>query len=746
MTMRRGRINIVALPLGLNHPDRQRGLCPPQEPMDANSSGSRIRFGTFEVDLQSGELRNLGQRIRIQPQPMKVLAVLLERPGTLVTRDELRKRLWPDQLYVDFEHGLNRSINKLRRALLDDAGAPRYIETLSTRGYRFIAHIDVEAKTIGPSAIAPPAVADRESSTTHSNWRRRATLALVAFALGASLVVGIRRLASPRLYPAVPRLKLIPLVTFGNGFQCLPAFSPDGSRIAYSWNSDAGWYLEVKDVGSENRLRLTHTPGNYPPGPAWSPDGREIAFARAGESDDRGIFVISAMGGQERKIRSLAIWRVPQRIVSWSPDGRWIAFADEVRSISPGAPNGRGPNAIYLISPDTSETRQLTVPPAGDFGDAAPTFSPDGTTVAFVRTKANSRDEVYSVPVRGGTPRRLVTEGLWTNGLAWASDGKSIVFDRSLAGGFRLWTVSSTGSNPHPLDLPINGEIDLEPTIWRDRLAYESHADMRTIGRIALNGVNGGLPATPVASTRHEFGGRYSPDGNKIAFLSDRTGADELWLADGKGVNAIQLTNLRTPLIAVAWDPTGKSIAVSTYSGKVFWVSVETHASRLLFDGPPFTDETVPNIAISRDGKSIYILSQPGTGESYDLLNVPIEGGTPTRVLSGRPTNFAESADGQTLFYSRADGLWRRSLKGGPEQFVAPASGLWDLGADGLYLLTNSSTIEKYTFAGKHLRSVANLGDLNVYFPLSISPDARWALFGYEQRKTIEIDMVQGFN
>ena len=101
----------------------------------------RFRFGPFEVDLLCGELRKLGLKIRIQPQPLKMLVVLIERPGELVSRDELRERLWPSAVYLDFELGLNRSMHKLRGALLDSANSPRYIETLQGRGYRFIAPV-----------------------------------------------------------------------------------------------------------------------------------------------------------------------------------------------------------------------------------------------------------------------------------------------------------------------------------------------------------------------------------------------------------------------------------------------------------------------------------------------------------------------------------------------------------------------------------------------------------------------------
>ena len=794
--------------------------------MDDERAERRIRFGAFEADLRSGELRKHGHRIRIQPQPFKVLAVLLESPGALVSRDELRKRLWPDELYVDFEHGLNRSINKLRHTLLDDASSPRYIETLSTRGYRFIAPVEwinpgaesageagsesgiarTGSETLSALLDAKPDSAESQANlrnttivATESKERLASThgadghsfnqeiteegldgavlsvppaekpqrrrvwwSALVAhstrlagfilIAGGLALLTLIVASAWRPLQPSArtlavsQRLKPVPLSTLASGTQLLPAFSPDGSRIAYSWGIGTGRYLEVKDVNSDTRIRLTQRPADFPPGPAWSPDGRQIAFARAGLADDRGIFVISAMGGPERKLRSIAPWNVWQRLVSWSPDGRWIAFADEAHVDSGSKSNRRGPNAIFLISPDTSETRQLTQPPVEDYGDAAPTFSPDGATIAFVRTTADSHDEIYTIPVEGGAPHRLVTEGLWTNGLTWTADSKSIVFDRSLAGGFRLWSVSSTGSNPRPLDIPCEFTC-LEPALWRDRLAYESHEWVRTVGRIALNGSHPELPATPVASTRHEWGGRYSPGGEHIAFISDRTGASELWMTDSEGANPVQLTHLGTPLVDLAWDPNGGAIAVSAFSGTVFLVSLQPQGSRLVFNGLPFTDERVPNIAFSRDGDFLYVLSEPGTGDSYNLLKVAVAGGTPSKVMEGRITNFAESMDGRTLLYSRADGLWKRPVEGGTEQLVAPPIfGLWDIGTDGLYLLNLSGSIERYSFSGKRLQTVAKLPQIDVNSPLSISPDGRLVLVGYSQRQTVEIDMVQGIN
>jgi eukaryotic-like serine/threonine-protein kinase len=104
-------------------------------------SGSIHRFGTFEVDVRVGEVRRQGKRIKIQDQPFKVMAALLQRPGEVVSREELRKHIWPEDTFVDFDNGLNTSINKLREALGDSADSPRFIETLPRRGYRFIAPV-----------------------------------------------------------------------------------------------------------------------------------------------------------------------------------------------------------------------------------------------------------------------------------------------------------------------------------------------------------------------------------------------------------------------------------------------------------------------------------------------------------------------------------------------------------------------------------------------------------------------------
>ena len=126
-------------------------------PMPEASPRKAVRFGAFEVDLVSGELRKNGTRIRLQEQPFRVLAMLLERPGEMVAREDLHSKLWPDDTFVDFDHGLNTAVNKLREALGDAAANPRFVQTIARRGYRFIAPVQVNGNPAAPAAEDTPA-------------------------------------------------------------------------------------------------------------------------------------------------------------------------------------------------------------------------------------------------------------------------------------------------------------------------------------------------------------------------------------------------------------------------------------------------------------------------------------------------------------------------------------------------------------------------------------------------------------
>ena len=189
----------------------------------ARDDPRRLRFGIFEADLRSGELRKRGVRIRLQEQPFQVLAVLLARPGELVTRDELRGRLWTADTFVDFDHGLNKAINKIREALGDSAESPRFVETVARRGYRFIADVNVAdagaAPPDTPSSGADPLEQDRRDlpeaveqlTTAHvPRWQRTLTIAGALMAFASLIMVG-RMLQSRGSSPTIRSVAVLPL-------------------------------------------------------------------------------------------------------------------------------------------------------------------------------------------------------------------------------------------------------------------------------------------------------------------------------------------------------------------------------------------------------------------------------------------------------------------------------------------------------------------------------------------------------
>ena len=248
-----------------------------------------------------------------------MLAALLERPGEVVTREELRGKLWPADTFVDFDHGLNAAIRRLRDALGESAETPIFVETVARRGYRFIGNVETPAAR--PSARPRP-------------WQRLLDYeghvggGLTACALRCPFYSTAIR-SDPKRFS----LTVTPAVT-NVGEKYTPALSPDGQHLAFVWNGGAGphFNLYVKVVGTEESLRLTNQ-ASLDFNPVWSPDGRYIAFCRILKGAT-GIYIIPALGGAERRVRN-TLWDDQEfdeafwfGRLSWSPDGKSLAYSD----------------------------------------------------------------------------------------------------------------------------------------------------------------------------------------------------------------------------------------------------------------------------------------------------------------------------------------------------------------------------------------------------------------------------------
>jgi len=268
-----------------------------------NPTNGVISFGLFETDLRAGELRREGRKIRLQEQPFQVLAMLLERPGEIVTREDLRGRLWPADTFVDFDHGLNAAVKRLRDALGDSAENPRFVETLARRGYRFVAPIRLPEERAAQKTVP--------SATSRRYWRivpAGATLLIVGIVVGWH--AGHRSVAAVRVVER--RLTSNP----ENDPVISAAISPDGKMLAFA--DRTGVFLRQVGTGETHPIGtdISHTHCL-----SWFPDGSHVLATRVvSPSEQPSLWSMSVFGGTPRRIIDGAECGIV------SPDGSRIVF------------------------------------------------------------------------------------------------------------------------------------------------------------------------------------------------------------------------------------------------------------------------------------------------------------------------------------------------------------------------------------------------------------------------------------
>jgi Tol biopolymer transport system component/DNA-binding winged helix-turn-helix (wHTH) protein len=693
-----------------------------------------IRFGVFEVDRQSAELRKRGQKVRLQEQPFRVLAMLLERPGEVVTREQMRQKLWPADTFVDFDHGLNSAVARLREALDDSAEEPQFVETVPRQGYRFIAHMDVPAS---PDISVSPDAPKRRSANVAG--RNRWIAAVVSLAVLS--FVGVWRLIAKHFDPPLPSVELVPLAGMP-GYELDPAFSPDGTQVAFVQidGQNSGIYTAL--VGGEKPLRLTKSMNDCCP--TWSPDRRQVAFLRF-SGKEAGVYVIPALGGTERRLYAMLRPAYPD--LAWSPDGKLLGFSE-------GSPNS-AQSRITLLSVSNSTRRQLTYPPH-DSRDDSLAFSPDGSQVAFVRgTIAGVVNDVFVVPAAGGEAKRLTFDHCQTFGVDWTADGYDIVFSSVRGGQLSLWRVPASGGSPRPV--AGAGSPAKRPSISRkgNLLAYQQVISKDDIARINLADTEHLLGSRTIVVS--EKGGklrpRFSPDGRKIAFESDRLGSYDIWICDSGGENCAQVTSLHGTAGTAAWSPDGHFLAFEFHPAE--------HAEIYLVElpgGVPQLVRTVPgadNLAPSwsRDGKWIYFSSKQGDAP-FQLWKVPFKGGPPVQLTKTGGIGAIESADG-FLYYSKleTEGVWKMPLNGDQEsRLLDQPPGTewfnWALARRGIYFLNHSelppTTVSFFDFATHKTSHIATL-DKPTGWGLALAPDGKSLLYVEAEFAESNIMLVKNF-
>ncbi len=669
-----------------------------------------------------------GEAVTLEPKIMQVLLRLAASPLEVVTKEELLASVWNGTFVT--EDVLTRAIGELRKLFGDDAAHPRVIETIRKRGYRLLAHPAPTATPVAPDSAV--AAASRRSSGARA-------AAVIGVAAGAAAVFAAVLLLRREPRSAGP-VRIVPITTFP-GNEVSPAVSPDGTRVAFTWERGAGEKpsLWVKLVDSATPLRLTRAAGadRYP---AWSPDGQEIVFSRV--ADGRcSLSVVPAIGGP---VRTLADCGRGEGVKpSWSPDDRTIALAAR-------ASDGRW--RIELLDVASGARAPLTSPPAGVDGDWDPAFSPDGRSIAFVRTLTDGVDDLWVVSARGGDARRLTFENRALTGADWTPDGKSIVFSSSRAGLFSLWRLPLSGGEPRLVG--GGGSKMKHPSAARTRnaVAYENWNYEVNLWSVPLAGRSGASPArVTFAADEWEFDPEFSADGSRIAYVSTRTGAPEIFTTGARGGEPVQVTRLGGPQVSVPrWSPDGRTLVFSARpdgQADLYAVPASGGTMRRLTSDPG--DELAASF--SRDGKFVYFSSR--RSGTWQIWEMPAAGGAATMVTRGGGTTAFESGDGKTLYFTRPDspGLWSMPAAGGSEELVSadlrPAGAAdWRVTARGVYFREDredDAPVVRFLPFGAKTSSVVATLDEQAWNGFSIAPDDSALVYGRADRREADIRMIE---
>jgi Tol biopolymer transport system component/DNA-binding winged helix-turn-helix (wHTH) protein len=740
--------------------------------MTTNDS-NRARFGPYEVDLHTHELWKFGTRLKLVGQPFEILTMLLSPPGELVTRDEMRSRLWPSDTFVDFNHGLNAAVNKLREALSDSADAPRYIETLPRRGYRFMAQVEwlvetpaavvagvpisMEAEAVAPAFFA----AELAASENSGRPRRRMGILVAAVAAAVLLAAGGLMMLKLRDQPTLSAHESVehtrPLLSVTD--TASPTFSPDGNSVAFfHYHGPEGSGIYVSRVGSDELRRLTTSEDDR--SPVWSPDGRWIAFSRF-SGEKHYIYIVAADGGSdqkheaeqeagaqpaafkqsapstERRLDTEGV--VPRRgEMDWSRDGKALAIA--------------GPSGIYLLSTEGAGVHRIIETPAGA-EDWGPQFSPDGGQLLFVRNRqVGEPDEIWVASARGAEPTRLLSErGHITSPPQWSYDGRAAIFSSNRSGHGAIFRVALDAPDS-VIPVSQTGSPSWDPAVSRRgyRLAYERLLRSLSIWQIDLSDSGDKRPYLAVSSTSDTDQGpgpQFSPDGKKLAYMSDRSGTMEIWIANRDGDNAFQLTAVGgagTP----RWSPDSQAVAFdvgSTTGQRIVTMNLHGGAPRVLADGfcPSW----------SHDGKWIYF-GADGNGVRQ-VWKIPVAGGTPVQITQKGGHAALESPDGKYVYYSKTytaePEIWRVPVGGGEEMpmpLIHPGTwASWQVVEGGVLFvgpsLGHQAVLSYFDFAKNRTLSLAVLD--RVPFWLGATTDGKTVAFDQPGREQSQAMLVENF-
>ena len=716
--------------------------------------------------MRARELRRNRRKVNLQQQPFEILLMLLERPGDVVMREELRERLWPGDTFVDFDHGINSAIRRLRDALSDSAESPKFVQTVGRRGYRFIfpaAELSYDtanprgAKPVAVPVLVPEPRVAAEPPAPFAVQRRPRRLAVLLAACAILAISTVYWWTAPsrarsRRLAELQRLAIVPLTTLP-GRVASPTFSPDGSQVAFAWEEELGkgYDLYVKVVGSDTQMRLTHHLSRelYA---AWSPEGRTIALARVEDADNSGVYLIGPTGGPERKLAVQGPVGWPGGGISWSPDGKLLAYVD--RASHPASQDDLELFAdarlqIVLLSMDTLQKAPVET---GCIAPSHPLFSPSGRFLSWVCNKGGHHASLWLLRRSDGTKTQLLERDEGINGVAWSRDERRIVFS-AMEGYGALWEVE-VSEPKHIARLPVGHDAgDLAANPAGPGLVYMQGVFNYNIWRLDLQSTP--PPARRVVySSRGQRSASISADGTRIAFESDRGGSREVWVCDADGSNAQQLTSFGMSTTGTPrWSPDGKLIAFDSRGAgdsDIYVVDPDGGVPRKL--NIDVQDNALASW--SHDGQWIYFVNGEDHGKP-SVWKVPSGGGHAAQIADHAYFPL-QSPDSEYVYFVRTRKLWRTKPDGSKEEPVAGMPEVNSMGdewfptASSIYFLTHQNdraVINRFDMNTKHVTPIYTTQKPTPVWigGLPVSSDGKYLLYTQVDERSSNLMMIENW-
>jgi Tol biopolymer transport system component/DNA-binding winged helix-turn-helix (wHTH) protein len=664
-------------------------------------SGSKrhLQFSEFQLDLDTAELRNNGSKTSLVGQPLQILTELLEHPGELVTREELKKKLWPDDTFVDFDQSLNKAVNRLREALKDSAEHPRFIETLPRRGYRFIGSLN-PAETVVHQPSEEPSVQVDGHKLTVRNRRRARTTAVIAgiAAAGLGLTALLLAIAYRSGRPAMPRVIASTRLT-NDGWRKF-ALLTDGVRLYFS---ERGTIVQSSvDGGEETEIRTGLSEVDLYD---ISPHGSALLVGAGTQSSpiaERPVWIVSLPAGTPIQVGNITALRA-----SWAPDGKHLAYSK----------NG----GVYTAKTDGTEIRKL-VNVAGPAWKVQ--YSPDGSRIRF-----NALDQTRNLPsiwevATNGKNLHLVYPELTKplNAGAWSADGKYFFFhshDPQKDRNEDVWVSAEAGlagARNSPVRLTHDSIVFGFPVPSPDgkklyALGTQSRAELVRYNKDSKRFV-------PYLFGVSAFEARISRDGQWVAYVSypELT----LWRCRTDGTQRQQLTFPPLEVVRPRWSPDGTRIAFTDVRyGKIWKIYVISSTGGAPQEIMPDDTRAEIDPSWSPDGTSIVFGGSVGDAkrgiqrlnlQTQAVSTVPRSEGLFSPQLSpdGRYVAAFPTDASKLMLYDLKTGDWQQT-GGGTFEFNT-----WSRDSRRIYLLDDGpvSQIVRFDIVGRKLEPVVSLRDV----------------------------------